>query len=341
MRAARILLIALVCAAPALAQEAASEEAVPGTPAPTAPTEKPRGEASTFRLRLLPAAAPRRVTESVSEGIKLVLPPDAEGNSETRSRLSTTTITSQMTFERAPEGGWRQVEVVQQYRRFEEGLAVPDPLENALKGSRLVSRLDDAGGFQGVEQPQVFIASLLSRVPEADRPGIAAALTPDGVAKEAKDGFDRKIGRFLSVPLRIGHPSFILEEEELADVGRLPYFLCAIPSAIETVNGKPCVRVDLVAFSATLKDGELSGVPESLEAEFMEWTEGKDVKFSPPELVVYGGGEVLLELSGAGTVSYRNEENFTLAPARVNRPIGGPIDADELTMKRIVEMKVE
>lgn len=341
MRSARALLIALLGAAPVLAQEAAREEPAPITPPTTSPTEKARGEASTFRLRFLPPAAPRRVIESVSEQIKLVLPPDAEGNSETRSRLSTTTITSQMTFERVPEGGWRQVEVVQQYRRFEEGIAVPDPLESALKGARLVSRLDDTGGFKGVEQPESFIASLLSRVPEADRPAVGAALTPGGVAQEAKDGFDRKIGRYLTVPLRIGHPSFLLEEEELADVGRLPYFLCAIPSAIEPVNGKPCVRVDLVAFSATLKEGELAGVPESLEAEFMEWTEGREVKFSPPELVVHGGGEVLLELSGAGTVSYRNEENFTLAPARVNRPVGGPVDADELTMKRVVEMKVE
>jgi hypothetical protein len=330
MNLARILVLLALCA-PAFAQE---PEVSVG--------ERPRGEASTFRVKFLPApGSSRRITESMSERIKLVLPPDAEGNSEERSRLSTTSITSLVTFERPATGGWRQSEVVQVYRRFEEGVAVPDPMENALKGARLVSLLEDTGAFRGVEAPEQFIGALLQRIPEPDRPAVSAALTPDGVAREAKDGFDRKIGRYLAVPLRIGHPSFILEEEELADVGKLPYFLCAIPSAVEQVGGKPCVRVDLIAFSATLKDGELEGVPESLEPEFMEWTEGKDVRFSPPELSVYGGGEVVLELSGTGTVSYRNEENFTLSPARVNRPLGGPIEADELSVRRVVELKVE
>jgi hypothetical protein len=101
------------------------------------------------------------------------------------------------------------------------------------------------------------------------------------------------------------------------------------------------VRVDLVSFAACLKEGELEGVPEELEDDFMQWAEGRDVTWSPPELTVYGAGEVLLELSGAGTVRYRNEEGFHLTPARIMRPVGGPLDAEELDMKRIQTLDVE
>lgn len=311
--------------------------------APEEPTTGTRGPAATFRLKFEPTAGlSRKLTESNSEQMKLVLPPPVENSSpEERSRLTTTTIISTVTFNPSPEGGWRQTESVHTFQRHEEGIAVPDPLVKVLSGANLTTRLDANGLYQGVEDAPAFLASLLQRAPEQDRAMLSTALSPEVIDHESRQGWQRKLGRYLSIPLRIGHPSFLVEFGELGEVGRMPYILCAIPSTIEQVNGKNCVRVDLVSFSASLKDGVMSGVPDEVESEFMAWVEGKDIPFSPPELSVSGAGEVLLELSGIATVKYHNEETFHVAPARIFRPMGPPIEAEELTVKRVNKMQFE
>lgn len=309
---------------------------------PEEPTTGTRGQAATFRLKFEPTAAPRKLTESNSEQMKLILPPSIEGGPpEERSRLTTTTIISTVSFEAHPEGGWRQIESVHSFQRHEEGIAVPDPLVKVLTGAKLVTRLDANGIYQGVEDAPAFLAGLLQRAPDQDRPMLQAALSPEVIDHESRQGWQRKLGRYLSIPLRIGHPSFLVEFGELGEVGRMPYILCAIPSTIEPVNGKNCVKVDLVSFSASLKDGVMSGVPDEVESEFMAWVEGKDIPFSPPELSVSGAGEVLLELSGMATVKYENEETFHVSPARIGRPMGPPIAAEELTVKRVNKMLFE
>jgi len=316
----------------------ASEDATTDTT-----SDRPRGEAATFRLTFVPEAGQtRRLTESNSEQMKLILPAAVEGAApEERSRLTTTAVVSDITFEPAGDTGFKQVEVVQQYHRFEEGLQMPDPLEAALKGAKLVTQLDPNGSFMGIEDAAGFLAGLVSRAPEADRPALSAAIAPQAIEREAREGWQRKIGRYLTVPLRIGHASFVVEYEDFGEAGKLPFVVCMLPSTIESVNGRRCVRVDLVSFAATLKDGVVQGVPDEIDAEFMQWCEGKDIPFSPAELSVWGAGEVLLELNGIGTVHYRSEENFHLAPARINRPMGGPVDADELAIKRVDKLDVE
>ena len=310
---------------------------------PEEPTTGTRGQAATFHLKFEPTPGQtRRLTESNSEQMKLILPPDVEGGpSQERARLTTTTIVSNVSFEPNPAGGWKQAEAVQSFRRFEEGIAVPDPLVKLLSGARLVTRLDANGVYEGVEDPAGFLAGLMQRAPEAERPMLSSALSPDVIDHESRQGWQRKIGRYLQLPLRIGHPSFLVENGELGELGHMPYILCAIPSAIEPIGGKNCIRVDLVSFSANLKDGVMTGVPDEVESEFMAWVEGKDIAFSPNELSVYGAGEVLLELNGTGTIRYKNEETFHVAPARISRPVGGPIDAEEITITRVNTMVVE
>jgi hypothetical protein len=310
-----------------------TQEAAPGLPS-TSRIARPAGEAALFHVRFNPPQAlPMTVHESDSEELKVVMP-----SGELRSKLTTSTVSSRVAYEKTPSG-WRRTEVVDIARRSFEGLELDDPIIAAAIGVQLVMNLDSKGVFNGLADGPKYRDDLLARLANTTAKEEATRLlTMDHLEAQARAGWEKKVGRFLKEPLQIGVPKFEQVIEELPDVGSLDYFRCYLATGIETgADGRPRVAVEILSFGVTLIDGVIEGVPEELTDEFAAWAEGRELHFSDEKLSVGGEGDLLLELSGVGTTDYSLTESFSIEPAAI-KTLEGTIEANQVYLGRTTEL---
>jgi len=206
----------------------------------------------------------------------------------------------------------------------------------ALTGLKLVSLLDPAGRFVDLANGADYRTDLLARLQAAPvRDRAAASITPESLTTQCRQGWQKKVGRFLSIPFQIGVPVFEAVSLLIPDVGTVSYFLCHLPTEVKIVDGQAELALEVRAFSVSLKDGFLEGVPDELATDFARWAEGRELTYSAENLQMSGEGDIVLTLSGVGTKNYWLAEAFTLAPARVTTPLEGPVEATQVRFKRV------
>ncbi|MBI4858884.1 MAG: hypothetical protein HY815_01215 [Candidatus Riflebacteria bacterium] len=277
-----------------------------------------------------PPNAVRQFSESEGDSLRIILP-RADAEPEVRSRMTTTTVSGRMAFEQQPDG-WRRIEVLDSIKNCVEGWEYKDPVQTNLMGLKVFAKIDPAGLFKGLENAPGHLAEFQRRL--GDR---GANLTVEGLEGDVRDGWQRKVSRFLGQSYTMDVPTFFNVEDNLPGVGPLVYFVCVLPTDLVSRGGKTAIRLELMPFAASLKEGLIEGVPELLAEDFARWSEGRSLSMSPEELWVGGEGEVVLELDGMGTVTYRMDETFAMAPAWIKVPDRPPIEATEVEYKRVAE----